>query len=145
MVKFKRLSARVFDPKLKARVQNTGKLGFGEDTVRTLNLDRNTYVSFMLDEESKDDTLYMSISRNASTDAFQVNVAGKYCNLSTARMFDSLGIEYKSKTAIYDLVRMSNLDEELEGEVYKMLLRYTNKKQNDEEDNIPESSEDANE
>lgn len=125
MVKFKTLSARVFDKKLKATIQKTGKLGFGETEKDELRLSKDTFIKFSLDESSTDTLLlYMTVLKTEDADGFQAKVtSGGYYNLNTARMFDSLGIDYADGGVIFDLVRMAEYDDELGGEVYMMKLR----------------------
>lgn len=121
MVSFKTLSAKVFDPTIKATVQKTGKLGFGDGTRAALSLNEQTYVKIVIDEEAG--TLYMCVLRAHDADAFQVRKSGSYYYLSTSRLFDSLNINYKSETVIYDFVRCTQYDIVLGGEVYRMDYR----------------------
>lgn len=121
MTNFKILSAKVFDPTIKATVQKTGKLGFGDGTRDALLLNEQTFVKFVIDEETN--TLYMCVLRAHDADAFQVRKSGNYYYLSTSRLFDSLNINYKSETVIYDFVRYTQFDAELGGEVYRMDYR----------------------
>lgn len=123
MVNFKILSAKTYDPTLKATVQKTGKLGFGDGTRAAFNLNEETFVKILIDEESN--TLYMCVLRAQNSDAFQVRKSGNYYYLSTSRLFDGLGIDYKTQTVMYDFVRCPQFDEELGGEVYRMNRRTT--------------------
>jgi hypothetical protein len=38
-------------------------------------------------------------------------------------LFDALGLDYKNNTIIFDLHRMASLDDELNGEAYKLVKR----------------------
>jgi hypothetical protein len=116
------LSAKKFGVRLKATVQATGKLGFTKATSDALNLERCPFVTFSQAEDDNRD-LYLSISDIASGDAFRVLVSSGYYSLSTKALFDALGLDYENNTIIFDLHRMASLDDELNGEAYKLVKR----------------------
>lgn len=121
------LSAKKYGVKLKATIQATGKLGFPKSTSETLNFAERKYVRFGRNE----DGLFLSVSAEGDDDAFKTNVSSGYYSLNTKGLFDALGLDYKSQTVIFDLLRTPSFDEELNGESYKMVLRIRNKKDND--------------
>jgi hypothetical protein len=120
------LSAKKFGVRLKATIQATGKLGFTKATSDALNLEQCPFVTFSQSEDENND-LFLSISDIASEDAFQVLVSSGYCSLSTQALFDALSLDYKNNTIIFDLHRVASLDEELNGEAYKLVMRIMSK------------------
>ena len=113
------LSAKKYSQKLKVTIQATGKLGFSDETARTLRLSEGAaYVKFLKDGDT--DVMYMSVLYAADEDAFKVCKAGTYYYLATAQLFNDLDIDYKHTTVIYDLVRCAQLDGEFGGAVYRM-------------------------
>lgn len=133
MANFRVLSAMDFDPCLKLRIQNTGKVGFGEDTARGLKLSEETYMKFLQDDMTPP-CLYLAVLRSKDRDAFQVKRSGKYFYLTTTKLFDSLGIDYKTQTVFLEMVRLSQHDEQLGGEVYRLDIRVKTKKEDNNED-----------
>lgn len=133
MANFKILSAIDFDPCLKLRIQNTGKIGFGEDAARGLKLTTETYIKFIQDVDAPSLQLYLAVLRSKDRDAFQVKLSGKYYYLTTTKLFDSLGIDYKTQTVFLEMVRLSQHDEALGGEVYRLDIRIKSKKEESDE------------
>lgn len=144
MVKFSVLSAKLYDAMLKMRIQSTGRCGFGEDTAKMLALSEETYFKFAIDQEKPQDGLYTCILRHKDADAFQVKKSSKYFYLSTARMFDSLEIDYRNQNVILDMVRCTSLDAEMGGEVYKLNIRIRKKNNDDNNDNDGDDGETEN-
>lgn len=120
------LSAREYSIKLKVTIQSTGKLGFTDETAKALNLSEGTYIT--LGQDDKDSDLLYLILTDESEDAFKVCKAGDYYYLPTRRLFLSLGYEFQDKTIMFDLTRVSELDDELKGTVYKMNCRENDKR-----------------
>lgn len=119
----KLLSARQFGKKLKATVQNTGKLGFTEQTAVEFKLDEPCWIRVNCDDE-EDGVLYLALVRQDDPDAFSVCKAGDYYYLATKHLFDALGYDYVKKKIMFDIVRAGDLDEALGGVVYKLKRRY---------------------
>ena len=118
MLRFKIISAKQFSKKLKAAIQQTGRLGFTEDTSRELGFSQQKYIKVAQDEESG--ALYAIILDEQNEDAFKVCRSGAYYYLPTKQLFDMLGLDYKNKTIIFDLVPKPELDGELGGKVLLM-------------------------
>lgn len=132
MANFKILSAMDYDPCLKLRIQNTGKVGFGEDAARGLKLSEETYMKFMQDDMTPPQ-LYLTVLRSKDKDAFQVKRSGKYYYMTTTKLFDSLGIDYKTQTVFLEMVRLNQYDVEMGGEVYRLDTRIKTKKDDNED------------
>lgn len=118
---FRILSAEKYGAKLKATIQQTGRLGFTETTAICLKLSAGRYAKFAQDEESKD--LYLCMCEKKDKETFDVRLSGKYYYVPATTLFDMMGFDYKRKTIMFDLVRNSDLDMEMGGEVYKMNKR----------------------
>lgn len=110
-----------FGAKLKATIQASGKLGFTRETARCLNLQSGQAINFAKDDETEE--LYLIIANNNTTCSLSVCKSGMYYYIQTKLMFDAFGYDYKKKTIIFDLARKKDLDESLNGEVYKMSKR----------------------
>lgn len=116
----KLLSVRDYSAKLRLTVQSTGKLCFTEETARTLAVVEKMPVRFSLDEEADGGQLYMTIASEKDADAFLVRKSGKTLYLPTSGLLDGLGIDYKSNAVSFQLIRATELDEELKGTTYRM-------------------------
>lgn len=116
---FKAIDIRKFNVKLKATIQSSGKLNFTEDTARALGLTDETYMRFGMDDED-DSVYYIAILPEGDDNAFKINKSGIYYYLPGKLLFDSLGLDYKIKPIMFDLIRMSEMDEIAGGEVYKL-------------------------
>lgn len=116
------IKSRDFNIKLKATIHSSGRLGFTSDTAKALHLSPEMYAKFARDDEDEK-ALYLVITNESDEDAFKVTKSGAYYYLSTSLMFDSFGYDYKKYNIMFDLVRMSELDELLNGQVYKLNKR----------------------
>jgi hypothetical protein len=106
-------------------VHITGKLGFSENACNRLNLAENKVIMIGRNEDDEtDDALYMKISNKPEDDGFKINRAGRYFYINTKMLFDSLNIDYKSVTIIFDLLPV-DIEEQT---IYKMLKREVQKK-----------------
>ena len=110
-----------FSVKLKATIQATGKLGFTNETANYLNLQIGQAVNFAKDDETEE--LYLIIANETTANTLKVCKSGMYYYIQTKLMFEAFGYEYKKKTIIFDLTRKKDLDESLNGKVYKMNKR----------------------
>lgn len=115
------LSVKDFASNLKVTVQATGKLGFTDDTAKALSLSADSYIKIGYDDEV--DTFFLVLMPEMDPDAFKVCSAGNYFYLPTASLFRAMGLDYESRSIIFDLTREENLDCELGGKVYKMVKR----------------------
>ncbi|MDO4511687.1 MAG: hypothetical protein Q4B68_07725 [Bacteroidales bacterium] len=118
----------MFSLKLKATIQKSGRLGFTRDTANAIGCNKEISVKFARDSEDGD-ALYMIVSEKGATNSLSVSKAGEYYYVQAKLLFDSLGIDYKTQTVMFDLVRMSNLDINLGGQVYKLNKRIICKKE----------------
>ena len=125
------ISAKKFATKLKATMQVTGRMGFTDETVKQLGITENSFIKFAQDDDT-DKTLYISVLNVPDSDAFKVCKAGKYYYLPTKMLFDSMEMDYKTKTIIFDLLRAEELDAELGGQAYKLNKRELQRKQNND-------------
>ncbi|MDP3150884.1 MAG: hypothetical protein Q8N83_17330 [Ignavibacteria bacterium] len=125
-MKLKFIDGSKYNLNVKCSIHLTGKLGFSQSAIDSLQLDNNKYVAFATNEEDKKDlTLYMVVYNEKKEGAFKIVKAGNYYYLNTKKMFDELGIDYKKKTIIYDI---SNCDYEGE-KIYKLIRREYDRKQ----------------
>lgn len=124
------ISTKEFAKPLKVTIQSSGKLGFTSETAKSLQLAPGKLIQFGKDTEKNE--MFLILSQGTPEDAFAVAKAGEYFYLPTTLMFDALGYDYKRATFFFDLVRRSDMDEELNGEVYFMKERSRYKKTNPE-------------
>lgn len=117
------LSVKQFSNRLKATVQATGKLNFSDETAKILSLREGTPIKFAVDDEDGD-ALYMCLSSETNDeDSFKVRKSGVYYYVPTKMLFDALGIDYREKAILYDLIRNQSKDGELGGMAFRMSLR----------------------
>jgi len=124
------LSARQFNSKLKVTIQQTGRMNFTDDTAKALSLNTEKGVKFFMMEEPEQ--LCMAIMEEPDEDSFQILKSGTYFYVPAQLLFDELGVDYKTYTVFYDLVRCKTYDDESGGESYKMNFRHTKKKSKDD-------------
>ena len=129
------LSAREFNCNLKVTVQQTGKMNFTDETAKALALTAKKGVKFFM--EGEPEQLHMAIVEEPDEDSFQIRKSGAYYYVPAQLLFDNLGVDYKTYTVIYNLVRCPAYDSEVGGRSYKMNYRPIKKKQNEDE-NIEE-------
>lgn len=111
-----------FNVKLKATIHSSGRLGFTADTADRLKLSEQTYIKFAKDDENENE-LFMIIVPDEDDDTFKVVRSGKYYYLPTTAMFQSFGYDFKKFNFMFDMVRMSDYDEIVNGKVYKLSKR----------------------
>lgn len=126
------LSAKKFATNLKATIQASGRLGFTADTAKALDLQSGKFAKFAQDDENG--SLYLIIIDKGNEDAFSVRESSGYYYVPTKVMFDTLGFKYENGNIMFDLIRQSSLDDDLQGQVYFMKQRPTKNKEkkNDE-------------
>ena len=129
------LSAKNFATKLKATIQASGRLGFTAETATALDLKSGKFAKFAKDDEN--DELYLIIINEGSEDAFSVRESSGYFYVPTKVMFDTLGFDYENGNIMFDLVRQPSLDNDLQGQVYRMKQR-TIKYKKEKKDDITE-------
>ena len=122
------IKTRDFNVKLKATIHSSGRLGFTSDTAVALSLSSASFAKFANDDED-DKALYLIISSAGDEDSFKVTKSGAYYYLPTSLMFDAFGYDYKRYNIMFDLVRISELDELLGGNVYKLNKRVLMRKE----------------
>ena len=113
-----------FNVKLKATIHSSGRLGFTADTANRLNLSEQTYIKFAKDDENDNDLFMIVVAdEDEDEDTFRVVRSGKYYYLPTTTMFQSFGYDFKKFNFMFDMVRMSDYDEIVNGKVYKLNKR----------------------
>ena len=110
------LSAKNYSAKLKATIQATGKLGFTEVTAKALELTKDSEVKFATNDKGD---LFLINCKQCDEETFKVLKGGDYFSVNTKGLFDSLGLNYKSNSIIFDMIKEDNP----EMEVYKLLKR----------------------
>lgn len=121
------ISAKQFAIKLKATIQYSGRLGFTEETAKTLGLESEKFATFAKDEEKN--ILYLIITDENSDDAFPIKLSSGYYYVPAKLMFDMLGYDYENNNIMFDLVRQHSLDDDLKGQVYQMKPRINKRKE----------------
>jgi len=129
------LSAKNFAIKLKATIQASGRLGFTAETANALGLESGKFAKFAKDDEN--DSLYLIIINERSEDAFEIRLTSGYYYVPTKVMFDALGFNYENGNIMFDLVRKSSLDDDLQGQVYFMKQRPIKNKEKKDDIDIP--------
>lgn len=103
-MKLKVMNPDNLDKNLKATVHKTGKLGFTIEAARKMGLTVNTGVMIAInDEDSNDDSLYLTVHSPAAENMFKASKAGDYHYISTKALFDTLKVDYKNESIVYDI------------------------------------------
>ena len=121
------ISAKQFATKLKATIQSSGRLGFTEETAKVLDLSSGKHAKFAKDDENG--SLYLIICNEGSEDAFEIRESSGYFYVPARLMFDMLGFDYEHNTIMFDLIRQTSLDDDLQGQVFFMKRRQNKKKE----------------
>lgn len=124
-MKLKILEVPQIGGKVKATIHQSGKLGFSQAAIDELQISSNTYIMLAKNEEDPSDSnLYMVISKEKNENGLKVSKAGNYFYVNTKYLFDKLGIDYKRKKVIFDIIQI-----EYEGQtVYKLIRREVDRK-----------------
>jgi hypothetical protein len=124
-MKLKFIKAEDTEHNAKATVHTSGKLGFSKDAIDFLGIKEGKSIQFAQNEDdSADLNLYAVVNSGMQEGAFRISKAGEYFYVNTKNLFDALGVDYKSKKFIYDLVK-----EQYEGmQIIKMLRREIKKR-----------------
>lgn len=110
---------------IKATIHQSGKLGFSQAAIDKLALDQNTYVMIGTSKEyKKDNSIYLAISKESNEMAVKVNKAGNYYYLNSKDFFNEIGVDFKNKSIIYDIVDISDESKKL----YKLIPREKDRK-----------------
>lgn len=108
--------------RLRCTIQSSGRLGFTEQTIKTLEITKDTAFLIYTDDKDKD-LLYFVKSTPENEDAFPARQSGKYFYLNAALLFDELGIDYRTNLVSFDIRHMMQMDEEMEGATYMLRKR----------------------
>jgi len=109
-MKIKFLDAKEFEANLKCTVQSNGKLNFSAAAINILQLNNQKSVRFAVNEDAKGlEELYIVIQDHITDDAFKVNKAGNYYYLNAKALFDSLGVDYRAHSVIFDITKTEEL------------------------------------
>ena len=124
-MKLKFIKAQEIDKNVKCAIHKTGKLGFSSSAIEKLNLTTEKGVMIAVNEEDEEDeNLYLLIDDNINADTFRISKAGEYYYINTKALFDSLGVDYRNKRIIYDIVDFENDGTKM----YKLIKREVKQK-----------------
>lgn len=110
---------------IKATIHKSGKLGFSQAAIDKLELNQDIYLMVGTSKENKkDNSIYLAISTESNEMAIKVNKAGNYYYLNTKDFFNEIGVDFKNKSIIYDIVDISSES----GKLYKLIPREKDRK-----------------
>lgn len=105
---------------VKCSIHKSGKLGFSSGAIKKLDISINKSISIAINEdEDSDKDLYAVVNEDVNKGAFKFSKAGDYFYVNTKSLFDSLGIDYRNKKIIYDIIDF----EYKEIKMYKLIKR----------------------
>jgi hypothetical protein len=119
------ISAKKFSVKLKCALHSSGKLGFTDETSKTLGFETGMGVKFAQDKEGE---LYLINNKKMDEDSFKLCKAGSYYYIRAMQLFDSLGYDYRKENIIFDMIKVEGENEE----IYKLNKRSKPRKTKDE-------------
>lgn len=130
-MKIKFFNPKNLDRNLKATVHKSGKLGFTVDAANKMDLKPDKSAAVGVNEEDKSDkSLYIIIYDDIQESTFKVAKAGDYYYLNLKNLFDTMKINYKNQSVVYDIS-----EETIEGlQGYKLSPRENIKKLKQESD-----------
>jgi len=103
-MKIKFFTPKIMRGRVKCTVHSNGKLGFSQAAIKRFGINDNHYAKIGINEEDvKDTSLYMLLTRTPDEESFKINSAGNYYYLNTRNLFDELNIDYKKMKIIYDI------------------------------------------
>lgn len=121
-MKLEIISASSFDSNVKCSIHKNGKLGFSSTACTRLGIDIGKSVLFAKDtEDTKEENLYIVVQDTLTSTGFRLNKAGKYYYLNTKALFDELGIDYRKRSIVFDIVSTDILHEDKK--VFKLIKR----------------------
>lgn len=93
---------------IKATIHKTGKLGFSAGAEDFMNIKDDSFFKIGFNNSTEtDERIYMVPSEKEDI-AFKVSKAGMYYYINLKNIFDKRGIDYKSKSYIYDIKKESS-------------------------------------
>jgi len=124
-------NAKEYSLKPKATIQQSGKLGFNRDAIDQLKISEGKGVIIASDSSDKK-VYYMALVDDPGEAAFPIRISGQYYYINTKQLFDKLEIDYAVTSYIFDLIRCDKYDEQIGGECYKMKMRTSTSRTQDE-------------
>lgn len=110
---------------IKATVHQSGKLGFSQAAIDKLNLGRDTRIKIGKNAEDRnDECIYLAIVNMEDENTIRANKAGQYYYLNARDFFNEIGLDYKKKKVIYDIIEV----EGSEGKLLKLIPREKERK-----------------
>ena len=103
----KEMKLRFFYPRksFNASIQASGRLMFTNEASKRLSLVNYKSASIAVNEDTtNDENIYCFLSKEKKDENFTILNYGKTHYLSLKSVFDQMGIDYKSKKIIYDIV-----------------------------------------
>lgn len=97
--------ASEYTSNLRCTIQRTGKIGFSDFTQKKLRINENMSIKIGI-EGTKElfDFLFLQLIDIVEPKAFKVNKAGNYFYINPKPLLDELGIEYKNKNIMYEMI-----------------------------------------
>lgn len=116
--------ATQFSVKLTARIQKTGRLGFGEKAADNMALEAGKFIALLSTDASQPIT-HIVVLNESNDEAFELKGSKTYPYIEAKQLFDYFNVPYTTKVCIYDFTRTPELDASspIAGKVYKALLR----------------------
>jgi hypothetical protein len=111
--------ARQYASNLRCTIQRTGKMGFSEFTQVKLQLKEGMSIKIGIDGSREDyKHLLLKLMNTVDETAFRVNKAGNYYYINPKPLLDELGIEYKSRNVLYEMVCLDETER-----IYKLVKK----------------------
>lgn len=129
--------ATQFSVKLTARIQKTGRLGFGEKAADNMELNVGNYIA-LLSTNADEPITHIVVLNESNDEAFELKGSKTYPYIEAKQLFDYFSVPYATKVCIYDFTRTPELDASspMAGKVYKASLRIDEASQKSEKKNL---------
>lgn len=103
---------------IKATIHKTGKLGFSAGAEVFMNIKDDSFFRIGFNNSSETEEKIYMVPSDTEDSSFKVSKAGMYYYINLKNVFDKRGIDYKSKSYIYDIKK-----ENSEGTEYFILTK----------------------
>jgi hypothetical protein len=111
--------ASQYTSNLRCTIQKTGKMGFSEYTQSKLGINETISIRIGIDgQRGNYKNLIMQLLSTLESSAFKVNKAGNYFYINPKPLFDELGIDYKTRNVLYEMIALNE-----EKRIYKLIKK----------------------
>lgn len=111
--------ATEYTSNLRCTIQKSGKIGFSDFTQKKLGINDKMSIKIGIDGTKEDYShLLLQLLEVVETKAFKINKAGNYYYFNPKPLLDELGIQYKNRNIMYDMIVIDENEK-----IYKLIKK----------------------